>query len=215
MIRKQRRPLARHLIDRLLFRPPKLDAGDASERGIVELLALVHHDSGKQDSLSALGLAAAVGYPDMVQALLDAGTNHALRAMEGSTALLISLQGGFMGRAEEYEKITRLLLDVGADPTDRDERGRTVLMFAAAHGHEDVVRLALEAGVDVNATEDQGMTALFAASSTGQPNTARLLIEAGADVNVQDHEGKTALAHATEGGHEAVVALLKEAGARE
>ena len=131
MIRKQRRPLARHLIDRLLFRPPKLDAGDASERGIVELLALVHHDSGKQDSLSALGLAAAVGYPDMVQALLDAGTNHALRAMEGSTALLISLRGGFMGRE--------------ADVNVQDHEGKTALAHATEGGHDTVVALLKEA----------------------------------------------------------------------
>lgn len=109
-------------------------------------------------------------------------------------------------------EVTAMLED-GLDPDERDEAGRTALMYAADGGHVEVMQALLDAGADVNASDEAGQTALMYGIPLGLPPVPKLLIEAGADVNAADEFGKTALHEAVSQNYVITVDLLVEAGA--
>lgn len=96
--------------------------------------------------------------------------------------------------------IVELLLEAGADPRIRDERGETPLMLAArvnprwSTDPTPVIVALVRAGADPNAANAVGQTALVAPEADAV-KVVRALIEAGADVNHRDAEGRTPLIH--------------------
>lgn len=124
-------------------------------------------------------------------------------------------------RMSDFSKLTKLLIDYGADVNIRDNNGNTALMYALcakenigkqSNAHINLVKaeysrqikLLIQAGVDVNVQNYQGQTALMLASDEEE---TRILIEAGANVNLKDDLGKTALMYAEQ------TKLLLDAGA--
>lgn len=104
-----------------------------------------------------------------------------------------------------------MLLAQGASPDTTDERGRTLLMIAAANGNTALTALLLKAGASVDATDDRGLTALMQAvdwpdsftESKANNVTRRLvcvnaLLAAGANVNARDATGWTPLMFASQ-----------------
>jgi ankyrin repeat protein len=94
----------------------------------------------------------------------------------------------------------------------RDDKGVTLLMYAAAFGSPEAVRMLIDAGADVNAKNSFDATALMWAA--GDPVKARILIEHGANVNAVSKMGRTPLIIAA--GHDGAsetVRLLLEKGA--
>ena len=104
------------------------------------------------------------------------------------------------------------LLRGGADPNQRDDLGRTPLMWAAfilrrssmetgrpeLPDYPEVARLLLDKGADVNARDSSGRTALLMAMEGAaseykvfgaDEDFARLLIQRGAQLNLQDRDG--------------------------
>ena len=75
----------------------------------------------------------------------------------------------------------KIFLERGADPTQKDGGGRTVLMMAAAAfpPNPAAVRLVLESGCDIQARDDAGRTALDWALTLGETEVAGLLRKAG------------------------------------
>ena len=65
----------------------------------------------------------------------------------------------------------QLLLESGAGPNARDERGETPLL-AAAFGGRDVVQLLLDYGAEIEAMDDRGCTPLHAAAVPGHGQIA-------------------------------------------
>ncbi|KFG86104.1 hypothetical protein MANI_109978 [Metarhizium anisopliae] len=107
---------------------------------------------------------------------------------------------------------------------EKDERGRTPLMYAAENRHEATARLLLGYGADIEANDKKGQTPLFFAAVSGHEGIVQLLLERGADVdglgerrahgnNKKHYEGKTPLMCAAEEGHEATARLLLGHGA--
>jgi len=94
-------------------------------------------------------------------------------------------------------KSVRNLLKTVTDINIRDDRYKTVLMYAARSGYPEIVKLLIEAGADVNVSMGNNSTALILASKNGHRDIARLLIDAGADIDIKDYEGKTALSNAS------------------
>jgi len=82
------------------------------------------------------------------------------------------------------------LLDAGADPNFRVDKGWTPLTFAAADGKVDSVRLLLARGANPN---DPGSrdTPLIMAAYSGHLPTIKLLVAAGANVHAVGNDGRT------------------------
>lgn len=81
---------------------------------------------------SALHVAAAYGYTELVDVLVSAGARVDARGPLGDTALSLAAQEG-------HADIAGALLAAGADPDLRSDAGASAASYAAAYGHRDIV----------------------------------------------------------------------------
>ena len=107
----------------------------------------------------------------------------------------------------------RDLVEDGADPNFRDDKGSTVLMLAVVSGTEEGMRVLLEGGADPNLTVENGSTAVHMAAATGQTALLRILLEHGGDPNVEAEASTTPLMMASLWSRADTVTALAEAGA--
>lgn len=113
--------------------------------------------------------------------------------------------------AARYGHIELIQDFLRADPKivhERDEAGRTALIWASAKGHLDVVNLLLDSGADVDA-ELPGMGALLRLL-----NNRRLQAMKGAGIDRHNNECNTALEFASAQGHVNIVERLLDEGAK-
>jgi ankyrin repeat protein len=202
-------------------------------------------DPNKVEGFSAapLLLAAARGNYEVVKALLDAGANINVtgdvmaeksdipsfkkdgdnsivmnlseilsdpKLAQGSTALVIAVRRG-------DHKITKLLLEHGADSKLGDKRGRIPLAWAIDLGwHQITETLRGFHSPEPKFLEGSEAAALLSAAENGDENETRLLLSDGANANtpVDDIQGRRFPIHAAaENGHVKIVRLLLDAGA--
>ena len=131
---------------------------------------------------SAIGLAAALGPPETVVVLLDAGADPQTPGFGGLTPLH---QAVLSGQAE----ITRILLKRGARVDALDNLGRTPLLILASGSIDnlDVVKILLQAGADPNAVQHGDQTSVLEyVARHGRVAEAELLVTAGARINARD-----------------------------
>jgi ankyrin repeat protein len=149
--------------------------------------------------------AAGFGSIESMRLLLDRGADvNAKNSFEG-TALHWAIPD---------EAKSRLLLDHGAEPSDRAMDGRTPLYLAAsARNAGALLKLLLERRADPNLALLAGRTPLMAAAANGDVAAMRLLIAGKADVNQASSSGSTALFDAAGSANVGAVRLLLEAGA--
>ena len=96
-----------------------------------------------------------------------------------------------------------LLLQLGADPNSKDERGKSAVEIAIEGEHVDILKALLVSGAD-------GFQRFISAAKKNDERVVKLLLDADIDVNLHS-EGKdeeTALIVATQCNHEAIVHLL-------
>lgn len=111
-------------------------------------------------------------------ALLEAGADPAVRGRRQEPVL------HRLVRHQADPALLAHLLAHGADPTERDARGRTALIAAIAGGHGAAIAPLLAAGVDPNAADADGWTARLLAErlAANSPPTrvaqARAVVEA-------------------------------------
>jgi ankyrin repeat protein len=153
---------------------------------------------------SALHVASADGWLDIVKLLVLNKASLNLADDEGRTPLLGASRNGHFG-------VVRHLLEHGADENCHDMYRQTPLFIASEHGHAEIVRLLLLSHkVDVNVTTVKGCTALMAACIGGHLKVIGWLLDFEADVNDSDDTGKTALHYACQSGSlDAVQHLLR------
>jgi ankyrin repeat protein len=96
-------------------------------------------------------------------------------------------------------------VDAGVPVNLTNDKGDTLLILAAYHGHPDTVAALLSRGADHSRANDRGQTALAAAVFRQSAETVTRLLEAGAD---PDAGGPSARATATFFDLPAMVELL-------
>ena len=187
----------------------------ASYAGEEALRMLLDHGADPNDTngSGATALMRAAGDPGKVRLLLHTGAEVNGQSDLGRTALMIA------ARKAGTVPILELLLDSGADPNTRDQRGVTAIMDAARAGDADSIKVLLERDAVVNAVRKNGRTALMTAVRSRRLAAVRVLLDNGADVNVQAAKGPgsnsldTALTMAAARGVPEIVKALLERGA--
>lgn len=145
-----------------------------------------------------LHAAAAAGHAGLVRLLAGSGGAEVeARNASGATPLAVACAAG-PGRAEAV----RALLELGADATCLDDRGRSTLHAAAEAGADDALRLVLGAAAAAGEQQlvgardaDQGNTAAHLACEGDHPACLTLLAEAGADVAGALNDNKSSPLH--------------------
>ena len=96
---------------------------------------------------------------DIVKLLLKNKLDINARNGRGETALLTAVACFFLNSEEDHRSLITQLLGSGASVDRSDNRGRTALHRAAAHGVVKIACRLLEAGADVKARNCKGRTA--------------------------------------------------------
>lgn len=162
-------------------------------------------DAKDSSGWTALGLALLKGHEAVADLLLSKGAS--LPTEVGNwRALHWTVERGSEG-------ITKLLLDNGADPTARDQWGKTPLHRAAWAGHEAVALQLIFQGVDILAEDNSRCTALWYAAEEGHLDIVELLLANGVTAGTKDYNGRTPLHQAAVRGHERVTQVLLDCGA--
>ena len=116
------------------------------------------------------------------------------------------MRAALEGRTE----IIKALLAKGADVNEKDNWGRTALMFATINLHRDTVRTLLERGAEVNVRANDGATALMLAACAGDIGIVRALLARRANVEGKFiSTGKTAAMLAADHGFDEVAQLIR------
>jgi ankyrin repeat protein len=149
-----------------------LDTIRASDLSATRTLLAAAADPDGADRTGATPLmhAAAVGSPETMRLLLDAGANVNAAAADGTTAL--------MWATADPVKV-RLLLERGAAINATAKDGTTALVAAAQRGAADVVRLLLAHKADPQASGDAGAALFQGAFSTTSDEVRQVLAGAG------------------------------------
>lgn len=122
--------------------------------------------------MTILAIAAAWGYPDVVQALIQAGAAPNLQTSTGSTPLM------FAAAHNQKGAIHALVLQGADTGLQTKDDGTTALMIAVMLGHPDAAQALLQAGADPNIANFAGKTALMLAQDGGNPEMIRMLMQA-------------------------------------
>lgn len=150
--------------------------------------AMAKQSGGNLNAIStegstALHFAVNAGEAGVVQALLDAGADLAIRNLAGVSPLQLAITSGDAA-------ITRILLAKGADARALDEAKESQLMLAARYGDGAMASALIAAGAEVDYVEPQfGQDALMIAVRSARPSVVEALVKAGANLNHQTPPG--------------------------
>jgi len=130
----------------------------------------------------------AIGQPEALKALLDAGANpNADIGSSGQTPLIQAVQW-------DNPAAVNLLLANGADKETKVNGVYSALRIATDRGQKEIANALLQAGANVNATSGgDGRTALHQAVEFRDFAMTKLLLDYKADANVRDASGLTPL----------------------
>ena len=161
------------------------------------------------DGRTALSIAAARGYTNVVETLVKAdGACMHIRDKKGHNALYYAVKN-------DYQEIAEILRKSGAieDHLDNDS-GFSALSDPPANGGEPAFGLLLRSGTfGLNSRERNEQTPLSLAATFGYEGNVKYLIETGqVDLDAKDRWGRTPLWIAAEAGHDRIVKLLVETG---
>ena len=149
---------ANALVGELLAAGPELDLFDAAALGDTDRLRELldaepdRVNAWSGDGFTPLHLACFFGRPNAAALLLERGADVSLMSTNPQIRVLPINSAAAGGGAE----IVRLLLEHGADPNARAERGFTALHAAAQHGDFELADLLLGHGADRLARTDGG-----------------------------------------------------------
>lgn len=173
----------------------------------IQLLLNAGSSLDEQDWDGDTALSCAIGNPDLLQFLLDAGANPNLCDYKKRTALHYAIK-------YNCKDDTKILIDAGADINSKDINNRTPLNYAIYINSLKLVRLLIGSGADVDVKDIHGQYLLHkAVQRTTDTEIITELLNAGVVVNVQDYMNFTPLHYAVHGDHPDKVKVLLDAGA--
>ncbi|MFJ8650590.1 ankyrin repeat domain-containing protein [Streptomyces sp. NPDC093546] len=85
-----------------------------------------------------------------------------------------------MARQGDAETLAEYV-DAGVSPNLTNDKGDSLVMLAAYHGHAGAVEALLTRGADPNRVNDRGQTPIAGAVFKGEDDVVRALLAAGAD----------------------------------
>lgn len=140
---------------------PIAAAAYSGDESLVHLLLDKGADANAVDATgkAAICYAAARGFPPVVRRLLDSGVDPNKRYGNDLTALMWAAGYAEEAGTQDMDEIIKLLIARGAHLDDRDNRGRTALMIAAAVGHTAAAELLIAGGADTAALDKAGKSA--------------------------------------------------------
>ncbi|KAJ6496205.1 ankyrin repeat-containing domain protein [Mycena sanguinolenta] len=127
--------------------------------------------------VTALQLAAAHGYEDLVTLLINQKAQVDVLGGEDGTILHAALRG-------PYQNILKLVLEANADPNVLDHQHGTALQYAASNGHLDSVQLLLSHKADPDIRGGKYETALHAAVYGEHLDVMKVLLARNANPNI-------------------------------
>lgn len=150
----------------------------------------------KTDQFTGLHLAARLGFPDIVQRMVNAGAPVDVRDERGQTPLILASKNA---HASTVEMLLKLRANANLSDTVYDQ---TALSWAAEIGHTEVVKLLCpKSNINTHASRWRNHTALTLAAMHGHTSCVKALIEAKANLDAADEDGHSPLACAARGGH--------------
>jgi len=183
--------------------------GPRAEIVVLLLKAGSRPDAARTDGWTALHSSAALGYTEILEALLAAGVGVDTPTTNGTTPLLSAIQGRSIAAC-------RLLVRKGANLNIVDKRYGSPLVAAVLHNVQndrvEIIEFLLAQRADANLANARGDTALHIAANKGdsERRVVELLLVHGADVNARNARGETPLALAQKGGASALANYLVE-----
>lgn len=167
----------------------------AAEKGPLELVKLLVSKGAKVNAVDkefSMPLAKAVQADNLeiAQFLLEQGADKTINHSDTEFQTAI-----FKARSA---KMAQLLIANGANVSDRDKKGQSVLLHAVANYLDfDLLKVLLQNGADINAQDKSGTTALLWAAQhpyeRDDKNCVQFLLENGANANVANNQGETPL----------------------
>uniref|UniRef100_A0A061R841 Notch n=1 Tax=Tetraselmis sp. GSL018 TaxID=582737 RepID=A0A061R841_9CHLO len=107
-----------------------------------------------------------------------------LRNFEDDESLVTAVKSGNL-------RAVKGIVSEGADPTIKDELGRSPVHIAVRKNLPDILAALMPLNPDLNARDNHGLTPLHIASGLGNKSMVRRLLELGASADCTDAEGKT------------------------
>ena len=167
----------------------------AAQNGSLELVKLLVSKGAKVNAVSKelsrpLAKAVQADNLEIAKFLLEHGTDKTINHSDDEFQTAI-----FKARSA---KMAQLLIANGANVSDRDKKGLSVLLHAVAnHLDFDLLKVLLQNGADINAQDKSGTTALLWAAQhpyeRDDKNCVQILLENGANANVANNQGETPL----------------------
>jgi ankyrin repeat protein len=164
------------VLDTLLAARPNLDIFEATSLGrnerVAELLCRDPHlaNAWSADGFTALHFAAFFAQEAIAVQLLQHGADATARAKNPMKVMPLH-----SAAAAHNLATVRTLLEHGAPPNARQERGWTAIHEAAQNGDQALVKLLLKHGADRSPANDDGTTPLDLATKNGHTEVVKLL----------------------------------------
>lgn len=157
---------------------------------------------------SALHAACQAGHSDIVDVLLEAGSDANWITADGSTSLYVACYSG-------HKAVVERLLLAGGRVNAQTADGWTALHACAEKGNAGLAKLILSAGdFDRRLTCKNGDTVLHTAARWGSADVLQILVRARFDLDATNAAGQTPLRMAVRFDHCDVARLLLSAGAK-
>lgn len=122
--------------------------------------------------------------------LLDAGASVNFTPSSGQYTGVTAL---YLAASKGAEKVSKLLLDAGADVSVRLPDGQSLMYAAAMGGNPKIIKAFKERGVEANGIENGGRRPIHIATAADQPKAVQCLIELGVPVDQLSDDKETPL----------------------